>query len=148
MSMRPVNIFALVIVLAAAPAGAAMFKWHDANGKVQYGEFPPAGVSAERVAAPRAPKNPPASPSLQQRVEAMDKQQEAEQQRKDEAARTQQAAVNRKLNCDNARKNIEGLNYGGNRLMRAPDGTYQRLDEQQRQQQIEKNQRAITEFCD
>lgn len=146
--MRPVNIIALALVLATTPATAAMFKWSDANGKVQYGEFPPAGVNAERVNAARAPKNPPATPSLQQRVEAMEKQQAAEQQGKDEAARKQQVAANRKLNCENARKNIEQLNYGGNRLMRAPDGTYQRLDEQQRQQQIEKNQQAITEFCD
>jgi hypothetical protein len=147
--MRLLNVFPLLLMLATAPAGAAMFKWTDANGNVQYGQFPPAGSQAERLkSAPPAPASAPAGKSLQQRVEEMEKHQDSEQQRKAETAQKQQEAANRKTNCENARKNIERLNYGGNRLMHMPDGSYQRLDEKQKQEQLEKNRKAIKEFCD
>jgi hypothetical protein len=146
--MRPINIFALLLILATGSASAAMYKWTDANGNTQYGQHPPAGSTAEHIQAAPAPNATPAGKSLQQRVEELEKRQDAEQQRKAEAARKQQDAENRKINCANARKNIERLNHGGNRLVHMPDGSYQRLDEAQKQEQIEKNQKAIKEFCD
>ena len=146
--MRPVNIFALSLTLVAASASAAMYKWTDASGNVQYGQYPPAGSKAERIDAAPPPKSAPAGKSLQQQVEEMEKAQDAEKQRKTETAQKQQEAENRKINCENARKNIERLDYGGNRLVHMPDGSYQRLDEKQKQEQIEKNQKAIKEFCD
>jgi hypothetical protein len=146
--MRPANIFALLLLLATGSAGAAMYKWTDTNGNVQYGAYPPAGSQAERMHAAPAPKSAPAGKSLQQQVEELEKSQAADQQRKAEAAQKQQDAENRKINCANARKNIEQLNYGGNRLVHMPDGSYQRLDEQHKQAQIEKNRKAIKEFCD
>jgi len=146
--MRLLNVFPLLLLLAATPAGAAMFKWTDANGNVQYGQFPPAGSNAERLKGAPAPASAPAGKSLQQRVEEMEKHQESEKQSKAEAAQKQQEAANRKTNCENARQNIERLNYGGNRLVHMPDGSYQRLDEKQKQAQLEKNRKAVEEFCD
>ena len=125
-----------------------MFKWTDADGNVQYGQYPPAGVEAKQLRAAPAPKTAPATRSLQQQVEELDKRKAAEQEQQAEAAEKKQAAENRKINCANARNNLEKLNYGGHRLVRAPDGSYQRLDEEQRQAQIKKNQDAIKEFCD
>jgi len=146
--MRLLNVFPLLLLLAATPAGAAMFKWTDANGNVQYGQFPPAGSNAERLKGAPAPASAPAGKSLQQRVEEMEKRQDSEKQSKAEAAQKQQEAANRKTNCENARQNIERLNYGGNRLVHMPDGSYQRLDEKQKQAQLEKNREAVKEFCD
>lgn len=146
--MRLLNVFPLLLLLAATPAGAAMFKWTDASGNVQYGQFPPAGSNAERLKGAPAPASAPAGKSLQQRVEEMEKRQDSEKQSKAEAAQKQQEAANRKTNCENARQNIERLNYGGNRLVHMPDGSYQRLDEKQKQAQLEKNREAVKEFCD
>jgi hypothetical protein len=147
--MRPANIFPLLLlVLAAGTAHADMFKWTDADGNTQYGQHPPAGVQAERLKSAPAPKTAPASKSLQQRVEEMNKRTEESNRRKAEAGQQKQQAANRKINCENARQNIEKLNYGGNRLMKMPDGSYQRLDEKTKQAQLEKNRKAIKEFCD
>jgi hypothetical protein len=146
--MRMLNSFALALMLATGSAGATLYKWTDANGNVQYGEFPPAGSKAERLKAAPAPASTTPGKSLQQQVEEMEKRQETEKQHKTEAAQKQQDAANRKINCENARSNIQRLNYGGNRLVHMPDGSYQRLDEKQKQEQIEKNQQAIKEFCD
>lgn len=146
--MRAANIFSLLLMLTAGTAGADMFKWTDADGNTEYGQYPPAGVQAERLKAAPAPQTQPAAKSLQQQVEEMNKRVEADKQRKAEAEQKKQQAVNRKINCDNARKNIEQLNYGGNRMMRMPDGSYQRLDENTKQQQLEKNRKAVKDFCD
>lgn len=146
--MRPVNIFTLLLMLVTGTASAAMYKWTDANGHVQYGQYPPAGSQAERVNAAPAPKAAPAAKSPQQRVEELEKRQGEEQQRKSESAQKLKDAENRKINCANAHQNLERLNYGGNRLVHMPDGSYQRLDEKQKQEQIEKNQKAIKDFCD
>ena len=71
-----------------------------------------------------------------------------EAQQKTEAEEKKQNAENRKINCENARKNLEQLNYGGHRLTQLPDGSYQRMDEKQKQAQVEKNKKAISEYCD
>jgi len=146
--MRPANIFPLLLLLATASAGADMFKWTDASGTTQYGQHPPAGVQAERLRSAPAPQSAPAAKSLQQQVEDMNKQQEEQNKRKAAAAKKEQLAANRKTNCDSARKNLEQLNYGGNRMMKMPDGSYQRLDEKVKQEQLEKNRKAVKEFCD
>jgi Domain of unknown function (DUF4124) len=146
--MRAADIFLLLLLLASAPAGADMFKWTDAGGNIQYGQHPPPGVPAERLKSAPAPQSAPAPKSLQQQVDDMNRRTEEQNQRKAEAEKQKQAAANRKMNCEIANRNIEQLNSGGNRLIKMPDGSYQRLDEKTRQAQIEKNQKAIKEFCD
>ncbi len=146
--MRQASVFIAIFLLFTASANAAMFKWTDANGNVQYGQHPPADANAENIQATPEPKSAPASPSLQQQVEAMDKRLAEESKQKAEAEQKQQNAKNRKINCENARKNIERLNYGGNRLAEMPDGSYERLDEKKKQAAIAKNKKAIKEFCD
>ena len=49
--MRRSTLVALALTLATASAHAAMYKWTDQNGNVQYGQFPPTGVQAERISA-------------------------------------------------------------------------------------------------
>ena len=146
--MRLANLFPLLLVLAAGTAGADMFKWTDANGNTQYGQYPPAGVPAERLKSAPAPQSAPQTRSLQERVEEMNKRTEEKNQQKAEAEKKKQAAANRKINCENAHKNIEKLNYGGNRRVQMPDGSYQRLDEKAKQAELEKNNKAIEKFCD
>ena len=146
--MRLATIFPLLMLLTAAPVEAAMFKWTDADGNIQYGQHPPAGANAQQIRAAPAPKSATTGKSPQQQVEELDKRLEAEQQHKAEADEKKQVAENRKINCANARKNLEQLGYGGHRLMHMPDGSYQRLDEEQKQALIKKNQDAVKEFCD
>jgi len=145
--MRPVTLFLLLSAFAVAPAWAAMFKWTDANGEVQYGQYPPAGVKTERLRPTPPPKSATPAPSLQQQVDVMDKQREENQKQEAENAKKKQDAAQRKQNCVNARTNLGRLNLGGNRLMRMPDGSYQRLDATQRQAEIKTNQDAIDKYC-
>lgn len=146
--MRPAKIFPLLFLLATGSAAADMYKWTDANGITQYGQHPPAGVQAERLRPAPAPATAPAAKSLQQQVDDMNREIEASDKRKAEAAQKKQRAEIRKTNCANARRNIEFLGYGGNRRIKMPDGSYQTLDEKTRNEQLEKNRKAVKEFCD
>ena len=151
--MRHTSIFSILLLLTMGPfvsqASAAMFKWTDANGNVQYGQHPPSGANAEHIqAAPEPTAAPAASPSLQQQVEALDKRMAEEAKQKAEAEQKEQNAENRKINCANARNNLEQLHMGGHRLTRMPDGSYDRLEEKQKQSLIDKNKQAIKDYCD
>ena len=146
--MRHTTVFSILLLVAMSPANAAMFKWTDANGNVQYGEHPPAGAGAEHIKAAPEPASTPAAPSLQQQVDALDKRLATEAEQKAETEQKKQDAENRKINCTNAKNNLEQLNMGGHRLTRMPDGSYERLEEKQKQALISKNEKAIKEFCD
>ena len=60
MSARHLAYAALVLALAlAAPAGATLYKWTDANGRVVYSDQPPPGsTKVEIIAAPGPAANP------------------------------------------------------------------------------------------
>jgi len=146
--MRHTTVFSILLLVAASPANAAMFKWTDANGNVQYGEHPPAGAGAEHIKAAPEPASTPAASSLQQQVDALDKRLATEAEQEAETEQKKQDAENRKINCTNAKNNLEQLHMGGHRLTRMPDGSYERLEEKQKQALISKNEKAIKEFCD
>src|SRR5258705_10804910 len=46
------------LAFAALPAAAALYKWTDENGRVVYGDTPPAGVKADKVTAAVPPADP------------------------------------------------------------------------------------------
>ena len=146
--MRHTTVFSILLLVAMSPANAAMFKWTDANGNVQYGEHPPAGAGAEHIKATPEPASTPAAPSLQQQVDALDKRLATEAEKKAETEQKKLDAENRKINCTNAKNNLEQLRMGGHRLTRMPDGSYERLEEKQQQALISKNEKAVKEFCD
>ena len=53
------------VLLATAPAGGALYKWTDANGRVIYSDQPPPGnVKVETINAPPPPANPNAVKDL------------------------------------------------------------------------------------
>jgi Domain of unknown function (DUF4124) len=96
-----------VVLLAAAPATAALYKWVDANGRVTYSDQPPpSNVKAETVTAPAAAANPEAVKEMaSQEVELKKRQaQRADEQKKAAQARVDEA--NRRQFCVDARGQI------------------------------------------
>ena len=58
-------VAAAVLALIALPAGAALYKWTDANGRVIYSDQPPTGnFKVESINAPPPPANPNAVKEL------------------------------------------------------------------------------------
>jgi len=86
--------FAAGLLLFAAPAGAALYKWTDANGRVVYSDQPPPGdTKSEVLQSAPAPANPNALKELAAKdVELRQRQaQRAEQGKKADQARVDAA---------------------------------------------------------
>ncbi len=137
-----------ILLLAMAGAQAAMYKWKDAHGNTQFGQFPPAGVEAERMKAPRtpAPSNQSGS-SLQDRVKALEEKQGQDREKAQMEKEEKERAAQLKQNCDNARKTVQLLERGGNRRYRMPDGTVKRLDEKETRRRIDESKKYLKENC-
>ena len=137
-----------ILLLAMAGAQATMFKWKDEHGNTQFGQFPPTGIQAERMKAPRAPASPgKTGPSLQDRVKTLEKKQGQDREKALMEKEDQERAAQLKKNCENAQNTVRLLERGGNRRYRMPDGTVQRLDENETRRRIGESKKYIKENC-
>jgi hypothetical protein len=138
---------AAALLVAAAPAGATMYKWVDKNGKVVYSDQPPpADVKSEIVKPPPPPVNPNAARELADKeleVRQRDKKRADDAQA---AEKTRVEAERRRENCANARgqllalqnANVVRYNEKGERIV---------LDEAGRREAAERLQQAVLENC-
>lgn len=139
----------LPILLASASANAAMYKWTDQNGQVQYGEHPPAGIEAKTIAAPPPPADPGVKREpLEKQVEQMQTDSTKREERQTEYAKKEEIAKIREENCRVARSNLVILNQGGHRLTQMPDGTYKRLLPEEKEAMIAETKKQIEQNCD
>ncbi|MDP1996031.1 MAG: DUF4124 domain-containing protein [Gallionella sp.] len=155
------KIFLLILLtLASASAFAGLYKWVDANGKVQYSDQPPpANVEATTLRSTSSAKDsasesgaaassaPAAPKTIAEREAELKKAQQAKKEVADRVAQEQAEAEARKENCIAARKNL-GLLQEGMRMMEIDDkGERFHLNDEQRQQRIAKAQQDISTYC-
>ena len=146
--MRLTTLITIILALTTSTAGAAMFKWTDADGSTQYGQYPPAGVQAEPVkVSPQPASQPQPASSPQQRLKELEQQQQKQSEKDTEAAAEKQRAETIKKNCEIAKNNLAGLQMGGHRLTRLPDGSYTRLSEEERLSRVADAEKHIKEYC-
>ena len=115
-------------------AAAVVYKWTDAQGKIQYGDRPPDGVHAEIVDMPGShaastPRAPPAPPSAASPKAAPPRDPAAQ----DDAKKTVDADVaqTREKQCTDAQDRYKKL-IEGRRLYKAgPDGERQYLSSEE-----------------
>ncbi len=148
--MRSGTLLALVLALTATAAQAAMYKWTDAQGNTQYGQFPPAGVEAERISAAGTTHKvqPQDTRSPQQRAQELEEQRKKQHEQATEAAAAQEQAELRQQACAIARKNLAVLQEGGHHRVRLPDGTVTYLSDEQKKERIAKANQQVKNNCD
>ncbi len=146
--MRLATIFPVILALTATPSSAGMYKWTDADGNTQYGQHPPAGVQAEQI-KPGPPPGSQPQPRLspQERLKALEAEQQKQQQKEVEAATEQQKLETNRKRCEIARTNLANLKMGGHRLTRLPDGTYTRFSEEERLRRVREAEQQIKDYC-
>ncbi len=77
--------FALIVTVATPHALAQMYEWRDGQGRLTYGDRPPAGTDARMIKSQAAsPVAPPAAPTLAE-------QDQASRERRNAAAEAGQA---------------------------------------------------------
>jgi len=104
-----VRLAICALAAAAMPAAAALYKWNDENGRVVYGDTPPAGVKAERVNPAVAPADPNALRELAAKDAQMTKRQQeraAEDTKNEKAQADAKAKLDR---CVQLRGNVQTL---------------------------------------
>ena len=133
---------AIACAVAAGSAGATLYKWTDANGRVVYSDQPPTGnVKVEIVGGAPPPDNPNAAREMANREAEAKK---AQRERAEEAAKVDQGradAIRRAEICDQARAAVRmyqgsvpiyRLSEKGERVLVSDDERRRKLDEQQR----------------
>ncbi len=97
------------LAFAALPAAAALYKWTDENGRVVYGDTPPAGVKAERLNAAVAPADPNAVRDMAAKDAQINKRQQARAEDEVKAEKAQADAKAKLERCAQIRGNIQTL---------------------------------------
>jgi len=153
----------LLSALMFAGTVCAQSKWVDKDGRVTYGDAPPAGVSAAPMRARPAPlpqagssdnkddakdakdaKNAPRTPA-EQDAAFRKRQQEAEKARTDQA-KADSAAAAKKENCARAQDYVRTLETG--RVARYDSqGERSFLDDNQLAQESAKARQDVRDWC-
>ena len=96
------------LALAASPAGAVLYKWVDANGRVTYSDQPPPGnVKAEVVGAPAPAANPSAVRDLANQEADFKKQQTQRADDQKKAVKTRAEQMQLQQDCIDARARLK-----------------------------------------
>jgi Skp family chaperone for outer membrane proteins len=143
-------VAAALACAVALPAGAALYKWTDANGRVVYSDQPPteASIKAERLNAAAPPANPNAAKELAQKDVELKKRQA---DRAEAAARTEKdrAARDRRAEeCSQIASSIKQLAWGQVVIYRANEkGEQVPMDEAARQKERGRLEALQKEHC-
>jgi Domain of unknown function (DUF4124) len=138
--------FAVVAVLSGSPAIAAMYKWVDENGHVNYGDTPPAGVKAERMVTNAPPADPAAVRDLATKDAEIRKRM---QQRTDDDAKVQKDRVADNLRltqCQQAIGRVRTLRQDQNVYRYDEKGDKVFLDAAARENSIAENQKLMRDL--
>lgn len=144
----------LLLSLTSAPLLAQVYKWTDAEGRVHYGDRPPAEASSRRLDTGRAPSAD--AVREQQRATAIIRREaeilasdrariQAEVDR--EAARAREIAATYRAFCDTAREELRVLDSGGAVYYDGENGEREFIDDDARAARITQLRTEIAEHC-
>ena len=119
-----------VLALISAPGFADVYKWVDANGKVQYSDSPPANTQATKVNIedPVAPGTnslpPPSADYWQQKDKEFRERRDAKNKVLNEqtAKASGEQADKRKKTCEFLKKDLDQVQSTRQRVVRRADG--------------------------
>lgn len=144
MKMTP---FLLALLVFAANAPAAMYKWVDKDGNIHYTQTPPPpDIQAETIKPPPDVDTEKARQELQQQQEMVEKIREQRLAEKEEEKLAQQKLEQKRANCEMAKRRLDS--YTQPRVRYTDEqGNRQYFTEEERQEQIQKSKDMIEEFC-
>ena len=161
--MKRLSVAILLALCVSLPASAQLYKWVDADGRVQYSDKPPPGnIKAEKLSAPARAAAPAASDakgaapkdaakagpkSTAEQEQAFRKRQLDAAKAQEEEGQKQAQARERTENCRRAQAALSNLQIGG-RLARVDEkGERVYMDDQQIAQETAKAQREAAAAC-
>jgi hypothetical protein len=162
--MKRLSVALGLALCVALPASAQMYKWVDANGKVQYSDKPPpSNIKTERLREPaRAASVPAASEgkgaaqkdaakagpkTAAEQEQAFRKRQLDAGKAQEEEAQKQADARERAENCKRAKAALANLQIGGRQMRIDEKGERVFLDEQQIAQETARAREEAAGAC-
>lgn len=138
-----------LVLLVVLPAQAAIYKWEDENGVVQYTQQPPLTGRAKELKPPPPPAEDPAQARerLQNRLRGFEERRDARIQQNETDARTQQEREETNAFCIKARENLAIAESGTRVMERAADGSLSPLTPEQLEAKRELLRAQIQELC-
>ncbi|MGC2047414.1 MAG: DUF4124 domain-containing protein [Gallionella sp.] len=156
----------VILMMFCINAFAESYKWIDENGRVHYSDQPPGPStnskmigptsktkgSAETGGATESSNAPEPSESgepktIAEREAELKKKQKAEKDAADKAAKDLSNKAANQENCDRAQLSLKGLQSGMRIKTLDANGQQVYLDDEQRQQRIERTQQDISRLC-
>lgn len=175
--MKRLSVAIALALCVALPASAQMYKWVDANGKVQYSDKPPPGNIKTEKLRPPPPAPTPSAPAAgaagtggaagvgdakggapkdaaKSGPRTAAEQEQAFRKRQAESAKAQEKqaqkdkdAGDRAENCKRARAALANLELGGRQSRIDEKGERVFLDEQQITQETAKARQEVAAAC-
>lgn len=149
--MNKYLLFFLVLLSTNAPA--AISKWVDSDGHVHYSDIPPpAGTKPKTLHSSggtqdSAGSSVAAPKTLAEREADLKKAQKEKNEAADKAAQKQAAAEAQQASCAAAQQNLRTLQLGIRMVEVDAKGEQSFMDDKQREQNIVKTQKDISNFC-
>jgi len=152
--MRRLIAALLFPLLVTLPAMADFYRWVDDQGRIHFGDRPPAG-QGEALSLPADPAPPVKTDQRQRDAERRKARQRLlevyeEERRAGEQARqqAQQQVVKRQQRCLQARRKVSAYERSQALYDRQPDGSRRYLSGPERRAEIENARQAIEQWCD
>ena len=150
--MNRAIIFGLGVLFASA-AAAQQYKWVDQNGKTQYGDVPPPGVTAQRLKPPPSGTAPAPAPAAKKSDKPLSpeaayrKRQEDAQKENEKAAQAEQEAAAKRENCIRAQEGLRALESGQRIARTDAKGERYYLEDAQIAQETARARQIVQESC-
>lgn len=135
----------MALLLAAAGVSAQHYKWVDRNGRVQYGDTPPPGASAQPLRVPARPAAPAAAQAPE--APAAGKRREEAEKGQQKQAKAEQEAKTRKDNCERAQASARVLESGRRLTRTDANGERSFLDEEEIAKETARVRQMVQEWC-
>ncbi len=153
------GLFLAAALAVSAGAGAQMYKWKDANGRIRYGDTPPPGVDATTIrapssyATPAAPDGDAKNDKGEKKERPLTPEQAFEKRQKERADAEQKAAKERadaeqkRTNCELAQAQLRTLQSGQRISTTNTAGERVFLDEGQIAAETARAQKSVADWC-
>lgn len=150
-TMRSLTTLFGIVLLAALPGitSAAIYKWVDENGQVQYTETPPpGGIEASEIKPPPEPADQEGTIEREESLgKALDERREAREEGARKVAEDAEYNKQKAERCEAAKRRLEQAERPLTNFVEA-DGTQRRATEEERLEQIKQSQEQVRKFCE
>ncbi|MCL2875455.1 MAG: DUF4124 domain-containing protein [Betaproteobacteria bacterium] len=155
-------VFGIIATLALGAAQAEIYQWKDSSGQTVISDTPPPGsaesketrviggqppVARGESAAAKAPEASEAPKTLAEKDLEFKKRQQEAREKADKEAKEQKAEADRKDNCERAQRNLAALESKRPMTKLDEKGNPNLIDDNQRQQEMERARQIVAESC-